>query len=60
MVSSKTAHLVTFYPALVLFYDFLAVQVSLARVVYGEEDVVLLDNPLSAVDTKCAAHIFNR
>ncbi|XP_063686045.1 ATP-binding cassette sub-family C member 4-like [Bolinopsis microptera] len=35
-------------------------RVSLARVVYGEENVVLLDDPLSAVDTKCASHIFNR
>merc|ERR1712176_1127901 len=35
-------------------------RVSLARVVYGDEKVVLLDDPLSAVDTKCARHIFHR
>ena len=35
-------------------------RVSLARAVYGEEDVVLLDDPLSAVDTKCGHEIMNR
>ena len=35
-------------------------RVSLARAVYGKEDVVLLDDPLSAVDTKCAYEIMNR
>ena len=35
-------------------------RVNLARAIYGDEAVVLLDDPLSAVDTKCANHIFNR
>ncbi|XP_078357372.1 ATP-binding cassette sub-family C member 4-like [Oculina patagonica] len=34
-------------------------RVSLARAVYADADVYLLDDPLSAVDLKIAAHIFN-
>ncbi len=34
-------------------------RVSLARAVYGDADVYLLDDPLSAVDLKIAEHIFN-
>ncbi|NXO28683.1 MRP3 protein, partial [Cisticola juncidis] len=35
-------------------------RVSLARAVYSAADVVLLDDPLSAVDSHVAAHIFSR
>lgn len=35
-------------------------RISLARSVYHEADVYLLDDPLSAVDPKVANHIFNR
>ncbi|XP_078359418.1 ATP-binding cassette sub-family C member 4-like [Oculina patagonica] len=34
-------------------------RVSLARAVYADADVYLLDDPLSAVDLKIAEHIFN-
>ena len=34
-------------------------RVSLARAVYADADVYLLDDPLSAVDLKIADHIFN-
>ncbi|XP_078362204.1 ATP-binding cassette sub-family C member 4-like [Oculina patagonica] len=35
-------------------------RVSLARVVYADADVYLLDDPLSAVDVKVGEHIFNQ
>lgn len=34
-------------------------RISLARAVYSEADIVLLDDPLSAVDPKVAKAIFN-
>ena len=35
-------------------------RVSLARAVYADRDVYLLDDPLSAVDSAVAKHIFER
>jgi ABC-type multidrug transport system ATPase subunit len=35
-------------------------RVSLARAVYSEADIVLLDDPLSAVDAKVGQHIFEK
>lgn len=35
-------------------------RVSLARAVYGDADVYLLDDPLSAVDTAVGRHLFDR
>ncbi|KAJ8030792.1 hypothetical protein HOLleu_27302 [Holothuria leucospilota] len=35
-------------------------RVSLARAVYGDADVYLLDDPLSAVDTAVGRHLFER
>ncbi|KAL5251848.1 hypothetical protein ACHWQZ_G014863 [Mnemiopsis leidyi] len=35
-------------------------RVNLARAVYGEDPIILLDDPLSAVDSRCAKHIFNK
>ena len=35
-------------------------RVSLARAVYSDRDVYLLDDPLSAVDTHVAEHIFDQ
>ena len=34
-------------------------RINLGRAVYSDRDVYLLDDPLSAVDTKVAKHIFN-
>lgn len=35
-------------------------RVSLARAVYRKADIYILDDPLSAVDTAVATHIFER
>ncbi len=35
-------------------------RVSLARAVYREADIYLLDDPLSAVDTAVARHLFEK
>ncbi len=35
-------------------------RVTLARAVYHEADIYLLDDPLSAVDTSVAKHIFEK
>ena len=35
-------------------------RVNLARAIYFDHDVYLLDDPLSAVDTVIAKHIFDR
>lgn len=33
---------------------------NLGRAVYSDRDIYLLDDPLSAVDSKVAKHIFNQ
>lgn len=46
-----------------LFYFFSGGQkqrVNLARAVYANKDVYLLDDPLSAVDARVARHIFSK
>ena len=35
-------------------------RVNLARAVYHDADIFLLDDPLSAVDTAVARHIFDK
>ncbi|CAG9336325.1 unnamed protein product [Blepharisma stoltei] len=35
-------------------------RISLARAVYANKDIILLDDPLSAVDTQVGSHIFNQ
>ena len=46
---------------ILIFSDLLCVNdFSTSRAVYQEADIYLLDDPLSAVDTKVAKHIFQR
>jgi len=35
-------------------------RISLARALYSDADVFLLDDPLSAVDAQVSNHIFNK
>ena len=35
-------------------------RIGLARAVYRDADIVLLDDPLSAVDTKVSQHLFSQ
>ena len=35
-------------------------RINLARAVYGDKPIILMDDPLSAVDSRCAKHIFNK
>jgi len=35
-------------------------RINLARAVYAEKDIILLDDPLSAVDAQVARNIFSR
>jgi ATP-binding cassette subfamily C (CFTR/MRP) protein 1 len=34
-------------------------RISLARAIYADSDIVLLDDPLSAVDPEVASYLFN-
>lgn len=38
----------------------ISIKISLARAVYHEADVYLLDDPLSAVDAHVGRHLFNK
>lgn len=35
-------------------------RISLARAVYSDADIYLLDDPLSAVDSRVGSHLFNK
>lgn len=35
-------------------------RISLARAVYSDADLYLLDDPLSAVDSRVGSHLFNK